>query len=251
MPKSRIKPIEDSKRTIAAVVQDRIREAILDGALLSGSRIDQAQLAEDLQVSLVPIREALKKLEAEGFVQIIPRRGAFITQTSISDMEDLYCARQILEGQAAYHAAEKLTDQDLDELAKLMPVMTEALEKHDVLTFMECNRHFHFIIYNAAGNRYLTNMITSLWELAERYRFRYVFLRDQGPIIQAEHQDILEACRARKKDRLRDAIVYHMQQTLAGVRAYILSQAHRLEEDKRVLPEATETKRERQKTGPN
>src|SRR5436305_1617527 len=65
-----IKPIEDSKKTIAAIVQDRIREAIMAGTLPAGSRIDQARLASDLNVSIVPVREALKKLEAEGFVQI-------------------------------------------------------------------------------------------------------------------------------------------------------------------------------------
>ncbi len=245
MTNNRIKPIEESKRTIAAAVQDRIREAILARELASGSRIDQVQLAEDLHVSLVPVREALKKLEAEGFVEIIPRRGAFVTQTSIKDMEELYYARQLLEGQVAFHAAEQLTDQDLETLAELLPDMTAALEKQDILTFMERNRRFHFIIYEAGGNRYLTQMISSLWELAERYRYRYVFLRDQAPVIQAEHQAILEACRMRQKDQLRDAIVYHMQQTLSGIRGYILSETHLLEKQASggIVPEAgiTET----------
>jgi DNA-binding GntR family transcriptional regulator len=231
MVQNRIKPIEDSKKTIAAIVQDRIRDAILNGALTAGSRIDQAQLAADLNVSLVPVREALKKLEAEGFVQIAPRRGAFVTQTSIDDMEDLYFARTLLEGQAAYHAAERLTDDDLATLAALMPQMAEALETQNYARFTECNHRFHFTIYEAAGSRYLSNMITSLWELAERYRFRYVFLHDQATVIQDEHQQILDACRARKKDQLRDAIAYHMHQTMVGVKGYILSrQAERHKE---------------------
>jgi DNA-binding GntR family transcriptional regulator len=107
--------------------------------------------------------------------------------------------------------------------------MTAALERQDFLTFTTCNRRFHFIIYEAGGNRYLTQMINSLWDLAERYRYRHVFLRDQAPVIQAEHQAILEACRQRQKDQLRDAIVYHMQQTLHGVRGYILAEPHHLE----------------------
>lgn len=223
MMQNRIKPIEDSKKTIAAIVQDRIRDAILNGDLAAGSRIDQAQLAADLSVSLVPVREALKKLEAEGFVQIVPRRGAFVTQTSLDDMEELYLARTILEGQAAYHAAESLTDEDLAMLKSLNAEMKEALESHNLSRFMECNRRFHFIIYDAARNRYLSNMIASLWELAERYRFRYVYLTDQAPIIQEEHQKILDACLAHNKAQLRDAIAYHMHQTLVGVKGYILS----------------------------
>ena len=218
----RIKPIEDSRKTIAAIVQERIREAILSGVLAAGSRIDQNRLADDLNVSLVPVREALKKLEGEGFVQIVPRRGAFVSETSLDDMTDLYFTRSLLEGQAAYHAADRLTAADLAQLDGLMVQMGDALDKHDFARFMDCNRRFHFIIYDAAGSRYLANMIRSLWELAERYRYRYMFLKDQGPVIQGEHQQILDACHAQDKKALRDAIVYHMNQTLEGVRGYIL-----------------------------
>jgi DNA-binding GntR family transcriptional regulator len=220
---SRIKPIEDSRKTIAAIVQDRIREAILNGLLPGGTRIDQNQLASDLNVSLVPVREALKKLEGEGFVQIVPRRGAFVSDTSITDMEDLYFTRSLLEGQAAYHGADNLTDDNLAELDRLMDNMTAALKQHDFLHFMESNRRFHFIIYDAAGSKYLSNMIIGLWELAERYRYRYMFLKDQGAAIQSEHRAILVACHAHDKKALRDAIVYHMNQTLEGIRGFVVA----------------------------
>lgn len=223
MPNSRIQPIEDSKKTIAALVQERIREAILDGVLPAGTRIDQNQLAADLNVSLVPVREALKKLEAEGFVHIVPRRGAFITETSLDDMEELYFARAVLEGQAAYHAAERLADEALAELDQLMSEMGDALEQHDFPRFTQANRKFHLTIYNATGSHYLTNIIISLWDLAERYRYRFIFLKDQASVIQGEHQAILDACRARDKRRLRDAIVNHINLTLVGIRSYIQS----------------------------
>ncbi|MBC7809958.1 MAG: GntR family transcriptional regulator, partial [Burkholderiales bacterium] len=159
----RIKPIEDSKKTIAAMVQERIREAIMNGILPAGSRLDQNGLAADLNVSLVPVREALKKLEAEGFVQIIPRRGAFVTETSLKDMENLYYARAILEGQTAYQAAEHISAEQLDELDRLIGQMTSALHQHDYAGFLTLNHRFHFIIYDAAGNTYLSNMILGLW----------------------------------------------------------------------------------------
>src|SRR5258708_1996652 len=114
--KSSIVPIEDNKKTIAAIVRERIREAILSGELVPGSRLDQAQLAADLEVSLVPVREALKALDAEGFVKIVPRRGAFVADTSIKDIDDLYLSREILEGQTAFNAAEHLTDSNLKTL---------------------------------------------------------------------------------------------------------------------------------------
>jgi DNA-binding GntR family transcriptional regulator len=213
-----IQAIEDNKKTISAMVQERIRDAILNGMLPAGSRLDQNQLADDLQVSLVPVREALKKLEGEGFVQIIPRRGAFVTESSIGDMEDLYFTRALLEGQAAYHAADNLTAADLEKLDQLMAEMGKALQDRNYSYFSQTNHDFHFIIYTAAKSKYLLNMIANLWELAQRYRFRYVSMTDQSPVIQAEHRAILDACHARDAKALRDAIVQHMNQTLAGVK---------------------------------
>lgn len=221
MIQNRIQPIEDTKKTVTAIVQERVRQAILDGLLPAGSRIDQNQLAADLNVSLVPVREALKMLEGEGFVQIIPRRGAFVTQASMDDMQDLYFTRQILEGQAAYHAAPHLTDDHMVRLNRLYDEMGAALAEHDYHGFMEFNRQFHFVIYDAAGSKYLSNIIASLWELAERYRYRYVFLKDQGDVIQKEHRAIIEACQSRDSKALRDAIIYHMQRTLIGIQNYM------------------------------
>ncbi len=228
MVQNRIQPIEDSKKTITAMVQERVRKAILDGVLEAGARIDQNQLAADLNVSLVPVREALKKLEGEGFVQIVPRRGAFVTEASIEDMEDLYFTRRIIEGQAAYHAAERITEEQVGRLERLTETMDGALAEHDYDYFMQLNHEFHFTIYNAANSRYMSNFITSLWELSERYRYRYVYIKDQGEAIQREHRAIVAACRAHDSKHLRDAILHHMDQTLNGIRAYIHSEnAHR------------------------
>jgi DNA-binding GntR family transcriptional regulator len=219
MVNKRIQPIEDNKKTISNIAQDRIREAILNGLLPPGRRIDQNQLARDLDTSLVPVREALKKLEGEGFVQIIPRRGAFVTNTSIKDMEDLYFARGILEGQAGYHAAPNLTASDLEQLDGLHQKIGVSLDAHDYGEFTHLNRRFHFLIYDAAKSKYLSNMIAGLWDLAERYRYRYVFFKDQGAVIQAEHRAILDACHAHDSKALREAIVFHMNQTLNGIRS--------------------------------
>ncbi|MBZ0282429.1 MAG: GntR family transcriptional regulator [Anaerolineae bacterium] len=220
----RILPIEESRKTIALIVQDRIRDAILSGLLPPGSRIDQNQLASDLNVSLVPVREALKKLEGEGFIHIVPRRGAFITKTSLEDMEDLYFTRSLLEGQTAYHAAEKLTDEAIEHMESLMREMDAALAVDDKNRFMRANRDFHFTIYNAVGSHYLSNMINGLWDLALRYRYRYMLLQNQASVLRQEHEVILKACHARDARALRDAVVDHMQQTLVGVREYLEGQ---------------------------
>ncbi|MEZ4667891.1 MAG: GntR family transcriptional regulator, partial [Anaerolineae bacterium] len=124
-----------------------------------------------MQTSLVPVREALKKLEGEGFVQIIPRRGAFVTNISIYDMEDLHFARGMLERQVGYHAAPNLTANDIERLDDLHYKIYKLLERHDYGEFTHLNRSFHFVIYDAAKSKYLSSMIASLWDLAERYRY--------------------------------------------------------------------------------
>jgi len=214
-------PISDNTKTVTAIVRERIRAAILSGELIAGSRLDQSQIAANLQVSLVPVREALKALDSEGFVRIIPRRGAFVADVSTKDIEDLYMARQMLEGDAAAHAVTYLTDVHLTTLQTLMQQMADELARHDYMAFMISNQRFHFTIYTALDNPYLTNMITTLWDLAERYRYQYVLLHERGAVIQAEHQLILEACQARDAVKLRRSIVEHMQRTLDDIKSDI------------------------------
>ncbi len=216
--KSRLDSQEDTPQTVTARVRERIRAAILSGELPAGSRLDQAQLAADLHVSLVPVREALKTMDSEGFIKIIPRRGAFVADISAKDVEDLYAARQLLEGQTAAQAVTSLTDSHLATLHALMQQMISELDRHDYPAFMISNRQFHFTIYTACDNPYLTNMITTLWDMAERYRFQYVLRHERGQVIQSEHQVILDACRARNAAHLRDAITHHLQRTLDEIK---------------------------------
>ena len=109
-------------------------------------------------------------------------------------------------------------------LEMLYKDMDTALSEHDFPGFMTYNREFHFVIYNAANSRYLTNLITGLWDLAERYRYRYLLLRDQGEAIQREHRIIIDACHQRDSKALRNAIIMHMQHTLQSLRTHITTE---------------------------
>ena len=221
MLERRIQPIEDSTKTISNIAQERIRAAILEGVLSPGSRIDQNQLARDLNTSLVPVREALKKLESEGFVQIVPRRGAFVTEVSMEDLEDLYRARTIVEGEAGYHAAALITEDDLHRLQHIYTQMSEALQRDDYDRFTRLNRQFHFVIFDRAGSSYLSKMIAGLWELAERYRYRSALFKERADLIQQEHKAMLDACERHDAAALRTAITNHAEATLDGIRAFV------------------------------
>jgi len=210
-------PIEDSRRTLAAQVQERIREAILKQTLIAGERIDQNKLAEQLQVSMAPIREALKGLEAEGLVMIQPRRGAFVVEVSITDMDKLYFTRGLIEGEAIYHSVPYLTDADFAELQEMIDAMRRATDMNDISTYIALNHQFHVRIYSVLDNPHLLQVIQTLWERSELYRFRYMFMTRDTESIHQEHDGILEACRLRDQKLAKERAQEHIHLTQRGL----------------------------------
>lgn len=213
-------PIEDGRKTLASKVHERIREAILTRALKPGTRIDQNQMAEYLNVSLAPVREALKGLEAEGLVTIVPRRGAFVTEVSLTDLEELYFARALLEGETIYHAVLQISETDLEDLQKLIDRMKRVDEGGEVGTYIALNREFHLRIYSVLNNQHLLAMIRNLWERSELYRYHYMLIPHEKDRVHREHQAILDACRRRDQDGAREAAASHIRRTQFELTAY-------------------------------
>src|SRR3954469_192137 len=121
-----------------AVVQ--LRALLISGALAPGTRVDQAKLAEGLGVSLVPIREALGRLQAAGLVEIVPHRGVFVSNVSAEELVDIYTVREILEEQAARLAVSRLSEQDVEALSGLASAMAAAVKAKDHDRLLEHNR---------------------------------------------------------------------------------------------------------------
>lgn len=219
-----LSPIEDNRRTLAAQVEERIRQAILARALPPGSRINQNQLAEDLNVSLVPVREALKTLQAEGLVTITPRRGAFVTEISLDDLDELYFARKLVEGEAVALACETLNDHDFVILHGIIDEMRAATANGDIPMFMQYNRDFHMHIYTATKNRYLFQVIETLWDRSELYRYRYMFVLRNADVIHQEHEEIFAACQARDAERARVLAQDHIWHTRNGIQQQLANE---------------------------
>ncbi|MCC7446828.1 MAG: GntR family transcriptional regulator [Anaerolineae bacterium] len=222
-------PIQNGNKTLAAHVYERIREAILTGTLQAGTRVDQNQVAAWLNVSLAPVREALKELEAEGFVTIFPRRGAFVTQTSITDLDELYDARSLIEGETIYRAVPHLTDKDLSDLQQMIHQMKQVSANGDVNAYIVLNREFHLNIYKAAGNQTLLQVIRNLWERSELYRYRYMFTTHNPERVHREHQAILDACSRRDPAGAREAAVHHIQLTQQELHELLRADSSRAE----------------------
>jgi len=214
----------DSHKTLAAQVHERIRETIIHQKIKPGTRIDQNRLAEDLNVSIVPVREALKTLEGEGLVTIIPRRGAFVTEVSLEHLDDLYFARQIIEGAGIYYAIPNLQTDDFHQLDDLMQQMRVATESHNIQKFMDLNRDFHMLIYKRIGSDHFLQTIVNLWERSELYRYRYMFVLHNAENVHAEHQAILDACRNEQREEAKTLAMQHIYNTQQGLHLEIEAQ---------------------------
>jgi DNA-binding GntR family transcriptional regulator len=214
-------PIEDSRRTLAAQVQDRIRDAILKQTLQPGARIDQNKLAEQLKVSMAPLREALKDLEAEGLVTIYPRRGAFVTEMSADDLDKLYFARAMIEGETIYHAVPMLHEKDLTRLEEYVAGMRRATLQEDLSTYIMLNRQFHLDIYNPLDNPHILQVIQNLWKRSELYRYHLMAATHDTERVHREHEAILEACRQRDQMAAREMAILHIRHTQEELHVYL------------------------------
>ncbi len=182
------KPLRD-------IVLDAIREAIVNGQLNPGERLMEQQLAEDLGVSRTPIREAIRKLELEGFVLMLPRKGAYVADISIRDIAEVFEVRSAMEALAAGLAAQRITEEGLELLERNLVGYKEAGDELEQI--IENDTGFHEIIYNASRNNKLILILNNIRDQIQRYRT--ASLAHPGRYIKTldEHKGIVEAISAR------------------------------------------------------
>lgn len=202
-------------RTLAEKAFDALHSAIVTGRLRPGARLPIEDLAERLQMSPMPIREALRRLHAAGLVENIPHRGARVTELSITDLAEVYEARLAVEVLAVRRAAERFTPADkaraqanLDTLGQLSDDNSEATSA--------AHAAFHFTLYDAAASAWLRRLIAPVWETSERYCLEFPQCRQLVPRA-SEHQRLLDACAANDPDRTAAALHDHLASTANNI----------------------------------
>ena len=156
------------------VVFNTLRQAILRGELKPGERLMEIQLANKLGVSRTPIREAIRKLELEGLVLMIPRKGAEVAEITEKNMRDVLEVRKALEELAVQLACEKITAEEIEEMKKAAEEFRMILKNKDITEIAEADVRFHDIIYMATDNQKLILLLNNLREQMYRYRVEYV-----------------------------------------------------------------------------
>ena len=192
------------------VVFKTLRQAILKGELEPGERLMEIQLAERLGVSRTPIREAIRKLELEGLVLMIPRKGAEVAKISENNLRDVLEVRRSLEELAIDLACQRMTEEELSELKKTEERFAKAIQTGEVMEIAQTDESYHEIIYNSTKNQKLVQILNNLREQMYRYRLEYIKDEDKRQILLVEHDHIIKALSLRHVQEAKMAIREHI-----------------------------------------
>lgn len=200
-------------RTLAERAYATLHEAIVTGVLAPGERLPIEEFADVLEMSPMPIREALRLLDSVGLVENIPHRGARVTQLSVGDLREVYEARLALEPLAVRHAAENFTPENRERATEALAAHVKAYKQRNLGLIWSTHTAFHFALYDAANSRWMSRLIHPLWETSERYRFAMLPVRQNLDERRLEHEQILQACIDHDPDAAARELHNHLART--------------------------------------
>jgi len=186
----------DGYKPLRDVVFETLRDAIITQVLKPGERLMEIQLADEMGVSRTPVREAIRKLELEGLVVMVPRKGAYVAGVSMKDIHEVYEVRSALEMLAVTLAAERITEEELDALERQVLRESEEEDKQDssdLNNIVYIDSSFHDIIYQAAHNQRLVQFVNILQEQLQRFRAASLSRPGRSKTALEEHKQIVEA----------------------------------------------------------
>lgn len=194
-----------------------IREDILKGKYKENEELREATLGKELGVSRTPVREALRQLELEGLVNIIPNKGAYVTGISEKDVCDIYKIRSMLEGLCVRWAAENITQEQLDELDEILMLTEYYLERGKSEQLAELDGKFHHVLYEASKSRIMEHVLSDFHKYVQMARRNSVKTEERARKSLEEHREILDAIRKKDVERaeqLANAHVTHVMENL-------------------------------------
>lgn len=208
--------------TLQQAVETHLREAILNGQIPSGEAIAMDELIEQLGVSRVPIRDALRVLEGEGLVNSKPRRGYVVTELSVSDLKELQEIRAVLEDEALNDARGKITKTTIDDMESSFDAMCNSEDSADYAEWIKAHRKFHFAIYELSANQALRRVLHQVWDASDIYRAAHMADADARAISKRQHEELLGAARSADVESMFTILKEHRATTverLEGVRS--------------------------------
>lgn len=194
---------EYQDHSLRGKVFQKLREDILSGVYEPREELREISIGEEMGVSRTPVREALRQLELEGLVTIVPNRGAYVTGISSKDVRDIYHVRSMLEGMCARWATEHITEAQIEEMEEIVLLSEFHLTKKgdsNMAQVSELDGKFHKVLYEASNSRILEHVLSDFHKYVQMARRQSVKTKDRARKSIAEHKEILEAIKSRDKD---------------------------------------------------
>lgn len=214
MSREKLSPIRlEGYQPLRDMVFDVLMNAIMQGQLSPGERLLEVQLADEMGVSRTPVREAIRRLELEGFVVMVPRKGAYVAGLSIDDVESVYEIRTALETLAVRLAAQRMETADYEQLDELAGKMQQTWQEGDVDNWVNLDARFHELLYTFSRNERLISMMSNIMEQLSRYRIISLANVEVRQNSLNEHQTLIEALKRRDSDAAADAAAHHIENT--------------------------------------
>jgi len=198
-----------------------LKTEIVKGSLKPGTKLLEGKIAEQMEVSRTPIREALRELAAEGFVKISPNQGVVVSNASIEDVQEVLQIRGVLEGLAARLAAKIMNKEEIKELENYLKQMEYYTNKNDALAFSEMDAEFHELILGICGNNRLIQIRKNLSDQAHRYRIRSLSIPGRLKYSLKEHREIVEALKRKDVEQADRLSQKHIENVLENILTHI------------------------------
>ncbi|HOG01760.1 MAG TPA: GntR family transcriptional regulator [Clostridia bacterium] len=200
----------NDKQSLTAKVYARIRDDIIEGRYSNGDYLVETKLAEELDVSRTPIREALKQLELEDLVVSIPNRGVMVQGMTSHDIDDIFTIRHLIEGQAAYWAAERIDQKSLVRLTEIIELMEMYTRKNDATNLARLDTEFHDVIFSACDSRVLRHILAQLHQNTRQVRRNSLTTPERPTRSLSEHRRVFEAIEQHKPEEAKAAMEAHV-----------------------------------------
>lgn len=209
--------IEKRFRSLRRLLTEELKEAILAGKLAPGERLSEEKLASSLKVGRVPLREALRCLEAEGYITFLSHNDIMVSKPTIEDVRDYYSIASVLEGLATRLAVERAQPEELSRLRELHQLLKEAYKKKDPELYFEANSSFHRFIAEIARNERLHRLIDQMRHEIQKTRILSLHLPERLDYSMQEHDQILDAFLRRNPELAEGTVVKHLRSQMEAL----------------------------------
>jgi len=205
------------KYSLRGRVYKKLREDILSGVYKENEELKETTIGQELGVSRTPVREALRQLELEGLVILIPNKGAYVTGITSKDIHDIYTIRSYLEGLCAKWACEHITDAQIEALEEILYLSDFHARRSHYKQLVELDNKFHELIYSACGSKILNHVLSDFHQYVERVRKITLSMPSRALKSNKEHADIVEAIKKRD-GQLAEALAHeHIINTIKNI----------------------------------